>query len=373
MMKKVDNDIMGSTDPMQVLTTNKQDYVRHNVGPRAFHNPDKYVQPAGEIDLTSSYAREYLYKYQDKVKPIRHERPKAVLADFEGITTQKFDYPKWSVGRTESFGPQRRYERPAEFFDGASTYNNDFHTHQQQVPRNLIKPVTNTGFSDEPFYDMTSNRRDFTRHPLPEKNVKPTVEYAPNKIPLDDMTTSKMDYGAKVSIYEIKSFKPRNDGLRSEEPFLGSTTQKDDFKQWKVAPAISKKDNGYKAPLGEMDLNTNYSKDFVGVVTAPAKAIKPEPRKKNYARFEGQSTYLADFQSSPSNISRRGMIIGVSEYQMPNQPFEGSSTYKSEFYGTRGDAAKTYKPSIVHSKPTDPFVADTSYRSEYVKKSKYVE
>lgn len=368
-MKKLDNDIMKSTEPMQVLTTQKQDYIPFTVNRRAIHQPPKYNQPEGDIDSTTSYAKEYNYKFQEKVKPIRHERTRGELGQFDSSTTNKSDFRQWAMNKTESYGPQRRYERPDNAFEGASTYNNDFHIHHSSQPRDLIKPITNTQLSTDPFVDITSNRRDYTRHPIPEKIVRPQRDYAPNKIPLDGMTTMKLDFQAKQPI-RMQSFKPNDRGVQSEEPFLATTTQKDDFQTWNVRPEFAKKDNGYKQPLGEMDLNTNYSKDFTGSLGMPAKAIRPEPRKKLDAKFEGKSTYLMDFQKTGAE-PRRGLIKGVSEYQLLDAPFEGQSTYKTEFYGTKGSPAKTTKPDLIHVQPADPFVADTSYRTEYIMKSKY--
>lgn len=367
MLKKQDNDIMKSFDPMASVTTQKQDYIPHSVGMRSIHQPEKYKQPEGEVESLSSYNREFNYKYQDKVQPIRHERKKAELAQFDATTTTKSDYCGWNPSKSKSFGPDRRYERPEEVFEGHSTYNYDFHQHASK-PRDLIKPVTNTQFSTDPFQNMTSNRRDFTRHTLPEKHVKPIKEYTPNRIPLDGMTTMKMDYAAKESI-KMKSYKPDNNGVQSSEPFQASTTQKDDFKTWKVQPQFAKKDNEYKQPLGEMDLNTHYSRDFIGTTTAPAQAIRPPPRKRMDAKFEGKTTYDLDFQKV-NTPNRRGLIKGISEFQLPDTPFEGESTYKTQYYGSKGVPAKTFKPDLAHVRPTDPFVSDTSYRTEYTTKSK---
>lgn len=368
-MKRVDNDtILRSVDPMQTITTQKMDYIPHQVNRVSFHQPDKYKQPEGEMDTTSSYAREYNYKTQDRVKPIRHERTKAVLADFDPTTTNKSDYRQWSMPKTKTFGPERRYERPEEVFQGASTYNNDFHKHRSET-RDLIKPVGNTQLSTEPFNDVTSNRHDFTRHELPPKFVKPIKSYTPNRIPLDAMTTMKSDYGVKNPMARMQSFKPANNGVHSEEPFNASTTNKEDFKQWLVTPNLVKRDTEYVQPLGEMDLNTNYNRDFTGTHARPAIAIRPAVRKTMDAKFEGQSTYEMDFQKL--NQQRRTPIKGVSEFHLPDAPFEGQSTYKTTHYGTKGYAATSTKPNLVHVAPADPFVADTSYRTEYTKKSKF--
>jgi len=369
MMKKADNDIMKSSDAMQTTTTQKFDYIKHDVQRLPFHQPDVYRKPEGEIDTTSSYAKEYNYTYQQKVQPIRQDRKKPALGDFDPTTTAKSDYRQWDIVKSKTYAPDRNYRIPENVFEGASTYNQDFHTHQNR-PRDLIKPVTNTKFSNEPFNDMTSNRHDFTRHELPKKFSKPVTEYTPNRIPLDSMTTMKLDYTAKDGMEtRLKSFKPVNTGVHTEEPFMASTTQKDDFKQWQVQPFIARKDNEYKQPLGEMCLNTNYNSDFTGASQAPARAIRPPPRKRVDAKFEGQSTYEMDFHKRVG--VRPAIIKGVEEFRMPDVPFEGQSTYKTQFYGVQGDPAKTTKPELKHTMPEEPFRADTSYRVEYTKKSKF--
>lgn len=370
MMKRLDNDtILKSTDPMQTTTTQKFDYRPHNVNRIAQHQPDKYVQPEGELETVSSYAREFNYKYQDKVAPIRHERPKEVLANFDPSTTNKSDYRPWAITKTNTFAPERRFKRPDETFAGASTYNNDFHMHQSQQARNLIKPIGNTQLSTDPFSDMTSNRQDFKRHVLPEKFVKPVLAYAPNKIPLDDMTTMKSDYSYKMQPGRMQSFKPVNNGVHSEEPFMATTTNKDDFQTWNQKPNFYKKDNQYVQPLGEMDMNTHYSRDFTGGQGQAAIAVRPAARKMNDCKFEGQTTYEMDFQKLAGG-SRRGLIKGVSEYVLPDAKFDGQSTYMATHFGPQGLAAVTTKPRMVHEMPSDPFNADTSYRTEYTRKTK---
>ncbi len=216
---------------------------------------------------------------------------------------------------------------------------------------------------------MTSNREDFTRHELPPKIVKPVKTYAPNRIPLEGMTTMKSDFTHKMPD-KMQSFKPVNNGVYSEDPFVATTTNKNDFQQWVVKPNIFKKDNQYVQPVGEMDLNTHYSRDFTGALTQPAQPIRPAARKLNDSKFEGQTTYEMDFQKQASS-GRRGLIKGVSEYTIPDVPFEGQTTYKTTHFGIKGAPAATTKPELVHVMPADKFMADTSYRTEYTKKSKY--
>lgn len=364
MMKKSDNDIMKSSDPMQTTTTQKYDFIPHTVQKISFHQPDTYKKPEGEIETVSSYAKEFNYKTQERVQPIRRVNPRKELPEFEGFTTNKSDYRQWTpVAKTDGFRPQKKYEHPTEVFEGESTYEKDFNSSKMRVQRDLIKPVTSTKLSTDPFIDITSNRQDYTRHQLPVKVSKPVKEYTPNKIPLDDMTTMKQSYTAKDST-KLKSFKPDNTAL-PDTPFDFSTTTKNDYKQWDCRPMLVKKDNEYVPPLGEMDMNTNYSKDFAGHAAPPAKAIRPPVNKKLDVKFEGSTTYELDFQKKEN--TRRDLIKKNSEYQKSDQPFEGESTYKGQFIANKGEAAKSFKPNLVHNRPQEKFDSETSYRREYNK------
>lgn len=88
-MKRLDNDtILKSTDPMQTTTTQKylqnffnkilirkfsisnhktpcfrMDYIHHQVNRIGLHQPDKYIQPEGEVETVSSYSMEYGCKF----------------------------------------------------------------------------------------------------------------------------------------------------------------------------------------------------------------------------------------------------------------------------------------------------------------------
>ena len=82
--------------------------------------------------------------------------------------------------------------------------------------------------------------------------------------------------------------------------------------------------------------------------------------------FLGDSTYGQDFrQWGPE---KRTLAKTPAEYKASGIPFDGQSTYKNHFVGDRGGAAVSFKPDSMAYRSHDPFNADTSYRTEYVKK-----
>ncbi len=182
---------------------------------------------------------------------------------------------------------------------------------------------------------------------------------------MDNMTTNRRDFTAK-DMDTIKSFNPDGQGYRSDAPFDDNTTNKNDYKKWAVQPVFAKKDNGWVAPAGEMDLSTNYNTEFTAQPNQRPQDISPIQRTKVDAKFEGDSTYGQDFRQWPGN--QRNLIKAPNEYQAPAIPFDGASTYKDTYIGNRGGAAKSFKPDHMAYRSSEPFKDDTSYRTEYVPK-----
>jgi hypothetical protein len=162
---------------------------------------------------------------------------------------------------------------------------NDFIRHNQ-APRSAIKPDNTTLVSAEPFNDRTGYREDYIKHDLPSKYARPKDEYKPNSAPLDSLTTNRRDYTAKDA-ERMKSFKPEGAGYRSDAPFDDNTTHKVDFKKWDVPAPTERKENEWRPPQGDMDLNTNYNTEFTPKPIQTVKAIRPQTRQQINSKFEG--------------------------------------------------------------------------------------
>ena len=249
-------------------------------------------------------------------------------------------------------------------FGGASTYVDDYKKYSQ-APRAAIKPDNTAYQSSEPFPDKTGYRDDYIRHNLPTKFHKPKDEYSPNKVPLENMTTSKRDFTPK-DLEKARSFKPDGAGYRSDAPFDDDTTNKNDYKRWDVKPNFVKRDNDWKPPLGEMETSTNYNREFTNKPAQRAQAIVPAHRQKVDAKFDGDTTYNQDFRKWAGGRPDAAKMGG--EYQTPTVPFEGLSTYKGHFNTPGGGPAQSFKPDGMAYKSDAPFDGHTLYRTEFTPK-----
>ncbi len=248
-------------------------------------------------------------------------------------------------------------------FAGESTYVYDYKRHNQ-APVKPIRPDQGVVQSGE-FDDRTGYREDYIKHNLPAKYQRQKDEYQPNKIPLDSMTTMRRDFTAKDA-EKARSFKPEGNGYRSDAPFDDDTTHKVDYKKWDVQPLQGKRDNEWRPPQGEMDLNTNYNTEFTAKPGQRAQAVRPLSRRKIDAKFDGHTTYHEDFRKWPGD--KREAIRNGGEYQPSNVPFEGQSTYKGHYVPMQSGPAQSFKPDGNAFRSDAPFDGNTLYRSEYTHK-----
>jgi hypothetical protein len=256
------------------------------------------------------------------------------------------------------------YVQSGDPFVGDSTYVNDFKRHNQAPPK-PIKPENSALNSGDPFDDRTGYREDYIRHSLPPKFNRQREEYQLNKVPLDSLTTNKRDYTPK-DLERMRSFKPEGTGYRSDAPFDDGTTHKGDYKKWDVQPVHQRQNNEWKPPIGEMELNTNYNAEFTHKPPQRVMAIRPASRKRIDAKFEGDTTYGQDFRKWAAD--RRGAIKAGNEYQTPNVPFEGMSTYKGHYIPHQGGPAHSFKPDGTAYRSDAPFDGSTLYRTEFTPK-----
>ncbi|ESN93707.1 hypothetical protein HELRODRAFT_180571 [Helobdella robusta] len=180
-----------------------------------------------------------------------------------------------------------------------------------------------------PFSEYT---QEYKEHPLEARvNYKPQYQLKTNQGPMDDMTTHKFDYIP----YEV------------EKPYKRQT-------------------EAWQKPEGNMEVITNYHKDFTEKPLDIIRSFKPEEVKKSLGKFEGEPTYQADYKPWES---KPRVKFGPPEpnTQLSDQPFHGNTNYQTDFIPYKTiPSTKSMKPITgpVHSDA--PFIDATDYKESYV-------
>lgn len=181
----------------------------------------------------------------------------------------------------------------------------------------------------EGFKLITTNQSDFVQHPI-EKQLVPITPRTPAKVPFEGKTSYNTDFVPHPT--SVEDMKPPPSKWQPTATPTGSTTYNSHFV--KHAP---------QDPTLPLIPNT-------------PRAVLP---------FEGKSSYTRDFIKHPV---KPPLTPGKpKEFRQPDAPFEGVTTYAGDFNPKPIRPRSAIRPQ--HPPPTGlPFVDNTEYRQEYVKK-----
>jgi len=358
---------MAGEGAFEDATTFKTDYPAHPLQFKPHQKGNLYMKPEGDIDLRTSYINDYPEKSVGKtasMRPVNNYNDDGV--PFEGFPTYKHDYLPWKANKQETIKKDKTYAPPTAPMDDRTTFRMDF------IPRDLpktksCKPDNMTLVSKEPFDDLTNNKIDYRSHPLPERVWIPKAEYAPPKAPLESTTTNQRDFQGHAA-RKLDSFKPRNDGIKSEQPLDDKTEFRDSYKQWEMPIKDKKAGNVYVKPQGVMDDTTSHKKDYVPHPHQVTRAFKPTNQGSgNDAQFDDTTTFKTDYKPWQASNERRG-DPSRKAYEMPKVPFDGIPTYAAHYIQKDANPVRSYKPDNFIEANRAPFEGNTMYKTEYTMK-----
>ena len=214
-----------------------------------------------------------------------------------------------------------------------------------------------------PFDSTTGYRVDYTKHPLPPKEPKRKIEWAPNKSGLDDMTNYKKDYVLKNAAL-TKSCKPDAAPYNSGAPLTDETTQRVDFKKWPTERPHYHQPDAYQRPDGDMNFGTTTGRDYTKKQGERVAPRKPAERGSHPGKFLDDTTHKNDFRKWQVD---RTLPIMKSDYVPNDAPFEGQTTVQRDYVEKRAPVRQSMKPLEASRKSDAPFDGSPMYKAEYVK------
>lgn len=269
-------------------------------------------------------------------------------------------YDLHSSGRTPR---QYEYRPPSKKFEGTSNYTQEYVPHQVSTFKNA-RPQEKLVASDEPFASATSYRDGFQKYPpqaMRQQLERP--RWQPHLVPMNDITNYKSDYTTK-SIELQASCKPNVGPYHSEGPFESSTTQKTSYIGWKIDKPFSRERAVYKTPDGDFDFSTTNRMEYTVKAMEKIPSKRPPELSKSLGSFDGTTHYETEFRSWP--LGERTKSTKKNEYNVPDAPFSGEPTYKSDFIQHDVTPRKDYRPNEAPMRSDEPFSSVTQYRDQYV-------
>ncbi|NXD06231.1 SAXO2 protein, partial [Nothocercus nigrocapillus] len=351
---------------MEGITTFKSDYLPYDIVKRPFRVPEQYKPKTGEIQMGTTYRKDYnAHKIQPAtlVRPL--ERKHTMGGKLDTIPTYQDDYRLWGVQRREPSKVDHTYYPPTEKFGNSTTFQDDF-VPRELNPRKSFKPLCVPKLSDEPFDSTTSHRTSYIAHQLEPKFVRSKEEYRPSNKPFEDLTTHRNDFKGLPGQL-AKSCRPENTKIESNAHFNGLTEFQDRFQPWSVSLPEVRKTKEYIPPPGNMDFHSTSHLDYVKHEISPVVPIRPVSNGRRInAPFQGNTTTKDDFQAWDS--CRQEIIKKHEEIPKPTGKFDDLTTFKSHYTPHQIIPAQSFKPLHVVLPNSARFEDETMYRTEYTPK-----
>ncbi|XP_004373606.1 stabilizer of axonemal microtubules 1 [Trichechus manatus latirostris] len=289
-------------DRMECLPTYKADYLPWNQPRREPLRPPHHYRPAStKFDNRTTHQDDYYVKglvntMSCKPPPV----PKLCNIPLEDLTNYKMSYVAHPVEKR--FVHEAEKFRPCEVpFESQTTHKESFRGLMGE-PAKSLKPPAKPCALDKPFSNTTEFKDNYQAWPTPQVLSKAPATYVPPEEKMDLLTTVRAHYTY-----------PRGSPAQSCRPVLqikkggrfeGSTTTKDDYKQWahtrtepvKPPPQLS-------LPTQPLDYLTTTRAHYVPHPPISTKSCKPPwDGPRGNIPVEGQTTYAISF--TPKEMAR---------------------------------------------------------------------
>lgn len=332
------------------------------------HQYPIYQRPSEAMSSSTTSHTDYVQK------PIKREaliKPSSegetwVSGQFEGSTSYRDEFKPYDKEQHTKNTYNPEYFASDVPFQGTPTYTTDYiqHGHARRSP---IKPTETALKSEEPIETQTEYRTDFVKHALPEKiHYKKPEWNGPPATRLDGVSTYSTTYTAKDSARQ-ESYKPKLVPLRTEAQFEDETTFRHDYKAYPTKPLQR---HVYPAHIQReviMESQTTHNTDFTPKPIEKVAAIRPPQGTREEGNFDGHTSYREEYRNW--GTKDRHVPGTLNEYNPPDVPFAGRSSYKDEFITRPLEMTLSTKKNEGGYASNAPFEDATEYRNEYSKRT----
>ena len=352
---------------MECQTTNRLDFVAHQITPSPPKPAAVYKIPQGKMEMGTEYKKEFLGKWAVPAHLIRPTQSKRDNVEpFAHKSTQAVDFVPFPVTPREMHKMKNTYEPPREVFEGKSTVKSDFTDFGQVERTQSLKPPQTAKISTEPFDGTSYYRMCFTPQPMAERFQRRKEVYQPSQKTFYGSTTFNCDFPSHGSAKPAESMKPMRDAVQTNTPFDGNTISRLSYRVWELPTRHSRPPTVYCPPTEKFSTHSTFKQDFpdYGMVE-PARSLKPPLRvREQVTSFEGLTTQSCDFKAW-KDVERPSLTRREKRYEPPTEKFDAMSTFQAHYTGDRGSRAPTAKPDAKVYSSQGKMESTTSYRESY--------
>ncbi|XP_036595493.1 stabilizer of axonemal microtubules 1 [Trichosurus vulpecula] len=261
-------------EKMESLATYKADYLPWNQPKRELIKPDRTYRPAAtKFDYRTTHQDDFPFRgLVTTVSCKPHFQQKTCSVPLEDLTNYRLNYVPHPLEKRIPMEASKF--KPCDIpFDGITTHKEAFRGLLGE-PAKSLKPNPKVSSSESPFANTTEFREKYQVWPIPQMYSRPPVAYIPPDEKMDFLTTAQAHFtyqkgGPAQCCRPV--IQPKKSGR-----FEGSTTNRDDFKQWPTAKQEPIKPIAQlHLPKDPMDCLTTTKTYFVPHPPIITKSCKP--------------------------------------------------------------------------------------------------
>jgi hypothetical protein len=244
-------------------TSHQDDFVPHELERREATRKREYVPNPTKFDGESTQHADF-----PRNDPNDYSRPRERAAEthrekvpFSGTTSHQDDFVPHPLERRESARKRDYVPNPTKF-DGESTQHRDFPRYD---PNDYSRPRERAEAGPResvPFTGTTSHQDDFVPHALERRESTKKREYVPNPTKFDGTSTQHADF-PRYDPNDYARPQPRSEaGVREKVPFVGTTSNQDDFVPHPLERRESSRKREYVPNPTKFDGSTTTRDDY---------------------------------------------------------------------------------------------------------------
>ncbi|XP_050997716.1 stabilizer of axonemal microtubules 1-like [Acomys russatus] len=249
--------------------------------------------------------------------------------------------------------PTKIYEKTEKpcFF---SEYTEKYPTYPSYMPRESFKPKVEYQKVNIPMENLSTTKRDFGVHNIVPVKHHHADQVTPSQDEMDFLTTYNQHY-KYYPTSRVSTIKPRDNKYPCSDKTEFLPTYKTDYLPWnQQRRAPIRPPQTYRPVSCRFDHRTTHQDDYPVKNLVDTVSYKPTPVLKICnIPMENTTSYRSSYVSHP--VEKRCVYEGE-KYKPCEIPFDGLTTHKDSYKGLRGEPAKSWKPVSRH------FGFDTSVR-----------
>lgn len=243
--------------------------------------------------------------FQKEIMPRESFKPSGVAkrsdVPFDGTTSHRTSFIAHEI-EPKHLRAKQEYKPSSQPFDDLTTHRINFKGTLGEI-RKSCKPENGKVGSNARFQGSTEFRDSFQPWEVAPNHIQKSFEYNPPTTHMELDTTNHLAYVPHPLSY-VSPVRPVSHGRRSNVPFQGSSTMKDDFRPWESKrQEMIKRDHEMPKIVGKFDDLTTFKSHYLPHGIQLTHSFKPtNAAMHSSAPFESGTLYRSDYTPKKNEI-----------------------------------------------------------------------